>query len=66
MKWSLLINAIRNSMTVLGIAGTVGYFAGSRIFADLLGGMIVGASITACYFGELFFRELRLRKGWYR
>lgn len=64
-KWRILLHAIRNAMTVLGIAGTVGYFAGSRIFADFLGAMIVGAAITSAYFIETFWREIRLRKGWY-
>jgi hypothetical protein len=65
MNIRLLLNAIRNSMTALGLAGTIGYFAGSKLFADFLGAMVVGGTVTAFYYIEMYFRELRLKKGWY-
>jgi hypothetical protein len=66
LNWRILLNAIRNFLTITGLAGTVGYFAGSKIFPIVIGVFILAGSVAACYFLEIRFREFRLSRGWYR
>lgn len=66
MNWRILSNAVRNTLTLFGVAATLGFFAGSKIISDVLGTCVVSTAVYACYWFELHFRELRLSKGWYR
>lgn len=66
IKWGILLHAIRNTLTVLGVFYTVSFLLTLHTGWLFLAVPFLVVFVWVFYQGEISFREIRLRKGLYQ